>query len=119
MFIANLSVAEALDSLKTTEQGLTDVEAQRRLREFGYNRLEVVEQKSILLRFLGEFTHFFALILWIAAGQSTQRRDVNTGDRHSRRYSDQWDIFVLARVSRRACYFGINQIITPTSACAP
>jgi hypothetical protein len=38
MFIANLSVAEALDSLKTTEQGLTDVEAQRRLREFGYNR---------------------------------------------------------------------------------
>nr|WP_321239188.1 cation-transporting P-type ATPase [uncultured Tolumonas sp.] len=68
MFIANLSVAEALDSLKTTEQGLTHAEAQRRLREFGYNRLEVVKQKSILLRFLGEFTHFFAIILWIAAG---------------------------------------------------
>jgi hypothetical protein len=53
MFIANLSVAETLDSLKTTEQGLTNVEAQRRLIEFGYNRLEVVKQKSILLRFLG------------------------------------------------------------------
>ncbi len=68
MFIANLSVAEALESLKTTEEGLSNDEAQRRLKAFGYNKLEEIKRQSILLRFLREFTHFFAIILWIAAG---------------------------------------------------
>ena len=79
MFIANLSVAEALDSLKTTEQGLTHAEAQRRLREFGYNRLEVVKQKSILLRFFSEFTHFFAIILWKYKGKISRKNKKATG----------------------------------------
>lgn len=40
----------------------------RRLSEYGLNRAEEVARESILLRFLKEFTHFFALILWLAAG---------------------------------------------------
>lgn len=68
MFIANLSVAEALESLRTTEEGLSNDEAQRRLKEFGYNKLEEIKRQSILLLFLREFTHFFAIILWVAAG---------------------------------------------------
>ena len=68
MFIANLSVADALASLHTTETGLTSDEAARRISAFGYNRLEEIKRPSVLLTFIKEFTHFFAIILWIAAG---------------------------------------------------
>ena len=68
MHIANLSVAAALDSLKTAEQGLSTAEAQRRLQEFGPNRIDEVRATPQWRRFLQGFTHFFALILWVAAG---------------------------------------------------
>ncbi len=68
MFIANLSVKEALDSLRTSEEGLSSAEAQRRLKEFGYNKLEEIKRQSVWLSFIQEFTHFFAIILWLAAG---------------------------------------------------
>ncbi len=42
-------------------------EAARRLREYGPNRVEEVAGEPLVLRFLKEFTHFFALILWLAA----------------------------------------------------
>ncbi len=38
-----------------------------RLQRFGPNRLEQVAAKPMLIRLLGEVTHFFALILWLAA----------------------------------------------------
>ena len=49
MFIANLSVADALASLHTTETGLTSDEAARRISAFGYNRLEEIKRPSVLL----------------------------------------------------------------------
>ncbi len=67
MHIANLSVADALASLRTSEHGLTPAEAERRLREYGPNRIEEVRREPEWRRFLHEFTHFFALILWVAA----------------------------------------------------
>ncbi|HEX4943206.1 MAG TPA: cation-transporting P-type ATPase [Usitatibacteraceae bacterium] len=67
MNIVNLSIPEVLASLKTSEGGLDAGEAARRLREFGHNRIEEVKGKPLWLRFLREFTHFFALILWVAA----------------------------------------------------
>ncbi len=68
MHIANLSVADALNSLKSSEQGLTTAEAIRRRREYGPNRIDEIRGTPQWRRFLGEFTHFFALILWVAAG---------------------------------------------------
>ncbi len=68
MHIANLSVADALGSLRTSEHGLTEAEAQKRLQEYGPNRIEEVRGDPQWRRFLNEFTHFFALILWLAAG---------------------------------------------------
>ena len=62
------SAADAIASLNSSPQGLSSVEAMRRLSEYGLNRVEEVARESILLRFLKEFTHFFALILWLAAG---------------------------------------------------
>jgi calcium-translocating P-type ATPase len=67
MHIANLSPAEALRSLRTSELGLTGAEAQKRLQEYGPNRIEEVRGESQWRRLLSEFTHFFALILWVAA----------------------------------------------------
>jgi sodium/potassium-transporting ATPase subunit alpha len=68
--IHSLTVEQALASLKTSAAGLSSGEATRRLEEFGPNLLEEVEQQHLLLRFAQEFTHFFAMILWIGAGLS-------------------------------------------------
>ena len=68
MKIHMLSVDEAIQSLGGQRGGLTQAEAQRRLSEYGPNRIEEVGRESLLWRFAREFTHFFALILWVAAG---------------------------------------------------
>jgi calcium-translocating P-type ATPase len=65
--IHQLSTEQALASLKTSAAGLEAAEAARRLAEFGPNHVEEVGGERLLLRFLREFTHFFALILWLGA----------------------------------------------------
>ena len=67
MKIHNLSIEQSLASLKTTLAGLAPAEAARRLVEFGPNHIEEVRHENLLLSFAREFTHFFAIILWIAA----------------------------------------------------
>jgi sodium/potassium-transporting ATPase subunit alpha len=62
-----LTVDAALDSLATGADGLTASEAARRLTQFGANRLEPARRRPLAVRFLREFTHFFAVILWVAA----------------------------------------------------
>ncbi|MBU1424726.1 MAG: cation-transporting P-type ATPase [Gammaproteobacteria bacterium] len=54
--------------LHSSAQGLSQAEAIERLAKHGANRLEKVAGQSLFIRFLKEFTHFFALILWLAAG---------------------------------------------------
>ncbi len=68
MKIHHLSAADALRSLNSRADGLSRAEAERRLREYGPNRIEHVRPAPLPWRFLREFTHFFALILWLAAG---------------------------------------------------
>ena len=68
MQIHRLSVTDALSSLKSGLVGLSDAEAQRRLEEFGKNEVEEVAHEALLLTLAKEFIHFFALILWLAAG---------------------------------------------------
>jgi len=68
--VHSLTVEQALASLNSSSTGLPAAEAARRLGEFGPNLLEEVEQRHLLLRFAQEFTHFFAIVLWIAAGLS-------------------------------------------------
>lgn len=67
MKIHHLSAEEALRSLQSGPGGLSEGEARRRLLEFGSNRIERVRQQPLISRFLKGFTHFFALILWLAA----------------------------------------------------
>ena len=67
MHIHSLGVEQSLSSLKTTAAGLAADEAARRLTEFGPNHVEEVAREHLLLGFAREFTHFFAIILWIGA----------------------------------------------------
>ncbi|HRK79630.1 MAG TPA: cation-transporting P-type ATPase, partial [Thiobacillus sp.] len=67
MHIQTLTVEQSFASLHTSAAGLTASEARRRLAEFGPNRVEKVRRESLLLRFAREFTHFFAVILWLGA----------------------------------------------------
>jgi len=67
MQIHGLTAEQSLASLKTTTAGLAVAEAARRRAEFGPNHLEEVGREPVLLSFAREFTHFFAVILWIGA----------------------------------------------------
>jgi magnesium-transporting ATPase (P-type) len=68
MKIHHLTIAEAFKSLNSGLSGLSNNEARHRLLEFGPNRVEKVQKRPLILQFLKGFTHFFALILWVAAG---------------------------------------------------
>jgi sodium/potassium-transporting ATPase subunit alpha len=61
------TVEAALESLRSGADGLTSEEAARRLVEFGPNRVERARRVPIALRFVREFTHLFAVVLWLAA----------------------------------------------------
>ncbi|WP_216622750.1 cation-transporting P-type ATPase [Corallococcus exercitus] len=60
-------MAESLRSLDSRAQGLASAEAERRQREFGPNQVSHARQEPLVRRFLRQFTHFFALVLWAAA----------------------------------------------------
>jgi calcium-translocating P-type ATPase len=67
MRIQHLTIEEALRSLRSGPEGLTVAEADRRLRQFGPNQVARHRGRSLVRSFLQEFTHFFAILLWIAA----------------------------------------------------
>ncbi len=81
MTLAQLSVEAALASLKSRATGLSSTEAAHRQAEFGPNRVEAVAREPLWLTFSREFTHFFALILWVAAGLAlfAESRDPGQG----------------------------------------
>jgi magnesium-transporting ATPase (P-type) len=67
MKIHQLPLNEVYASLQTSRGGLTADEAHRRFTEFGPNRIEPPPRTPLVVRLLKEFTHFFAVILWIGA----------------------------------------------------
>ncbi len=64
------STETVLEQMKTTENGLSDVEAERRLEEHGKNRLKAAKGKSIFRRFMEQLADPMILILLAAAGVS-------------------------------------------------
>ena len=68
MKVHRLSAAQALAALGSSPEGLGRAEAARRLRQFGPNRVEKARREPAALRLAREFTRFFSIILWIAAG---------------------------------------------------
>lgn len=66
--IARQTPDEALVALGSGREGLAYSVVQRRLAEFGPNCVEAVKRESGWLTLLREFIHFFAIVLWLAAG---------------------------------------------------
>ena len=67
----SLGKEECAEKLRTSaERGLTPEQAAQRLRDCGPNELERPKRKSLVLRFLAQFSDFMVIILLIAAGIS-------------------------------------------------
>ncbi|WP_247216720.1 cation-transporting P-type ATPase [Synechococcus sp. C9] len=64
--IWTLTIEEVYESLGTTAKGLSQNEAQQRLKKFGANELPEPVQRPLWLRFTDQLTHFMALLLWVA-----------------------------------------------------
>jgi calcium-translocating P-type ATPase len=67
MLIHQLSLDEAFATLRSAPGGLSPTEAAARRVEFGPNRIERLPGTPLTIRFISQFTHFFALLLWVAA----------------------------------------------------
>ena len=67
MNIPALSRAEVFRTMLTSADGLSQAEAEKRQQEYGPN--EVTERRRVPLyrHFLAQFTHFLAVLLWLAA----------------------------------------------------
>ena len=64
------NVEEVLNQVDSSEKGLTEAEAQKRLDENGKNRLEAAKGKSILRRFIEQLADPMIIILLAAAAVS-------------------------------------------------
>lgn len=62
----NLSRDEVLAELRTGPEGISEEEAQRRLKRFGPNLIERTERRRLLFRFTSNLTNLFAILLWVA-----------------------------------------------------
>ncbi len=80
MKISSLTTEAVFQTLVTSETGLSGEEAARRLAEFGPNRIEAVKGRPLILRFLDQFTHFLAVLLWVAAGLSFVSEYLHPGE---------------------------------------
>lgn len=61
-----LSIQETYEYLKTTSAGLSAEDAQVRLKKYGKNVLREQKGKPLIVRFLSNFTHLMAILLWVA-----------------------------------------------------
>ncbi|MHB1377635.1 MAG: cation-translocating P-type ATPase, partial [Candidatus Humimicrobiaceae bacterium] len=64
----SLNTEELYKELDVTSNGLSDEEAKKRLEIYGPNLIKGKKKRSLILRFLDNFIHILAIILWIAAG---------------------------------------------------
>ena len=63
--IHRLLVPEVYVAFKTSLGGLTEEEAALRLEQYGKNEIQQVKAKPLWVRFLENFTHLMAILLWV------------------------------------------------------
>ena len=63
--IHTLPVSEVYGALRTQPRGLTQAEADERLQRFGRNAIREVKGKPLYLKFVANFTHLMAILLWV------------------------------------------------------
>lgn len=65
-----LSKEEIYLELGTNDNGLEEAEARNRLKELGQNRIRKIQKKSLIMRFIYNFTNLLAILMWIGSGLS-------------------------------------------------
>ena len=63
-----IPLSELEQRLNCTSNGLDSTDAVRRLSKYGSNELRVRKETPEILKFLGQFTNFFALLLIVGSG---------------------------------------------------
>ncbi len=63
----NCSKEELFEVFKTTEKGLTSIEAQNRLQKYGKNELKTEKQKTWLQRFFSQLKDLMIVVLLVSA----------------------------------------------------
>lgn len=63
--VQKLSVPEVYKALGTDVKGLTKFEAEERAKKYGKNTLPKEKKKTFILKFVANFTHLMAVLLWI------------------------------------------------------
>ena len=67
MEIYKLNSDDVFKQLGSSPRGLSDDEAKRRLDEYGLNKIEEVKGTPLIFKFLANFYHLFAILLWAGA----------------------------------------------------
>ena len=66
--VCRLAPSQVYRALATTPQGLSSDDVRRRTLRYGPNSLQALRGMPLISRFARQFTHFLALLLWVAAG---------------------------------------------------
>lgn len=80
MKINKLAKEDVLQKLVTSEKGLIEEEVKKRFLEFGPNEIRETAKTPLALKFLRQFTHFLAILLWIGAGLAFLSEYMNPGE---------------------------------------
>ncbi|MDP4091058.1 MAG: cation-transporting P-type ATPase, partial [Bacillota bacterium] len=58
---------EIYKELDTSLKGLSKNEAASKIQQYGYNEIKEIKKTSLISKFLANFTHLLAVLLWIAS----------------------------------------------------
>ena len=63
--IPSLPVSAVFDEMHTCAEGLTQEAAAERLGQYGPNKLQEAKGKPLYIKFLANFTHMMAIMIWV------------------------------------------------------
>ncbi len=63
--IPSLPVSAVYDEMRTCAEGLTQEAAAERLEQYGPNKLQEAKGKPLYIKFLANFTHMMAIMIWV------------------------------------------------------
>ncbi len=59
-------ITEVYAALSTSQKGLSEVEAENRLKDFGSNRIASIRHSSVFKEFVSHFISLMAILLWVS-----------------------------------------------------
>ena len=70
----SLAIADVYDEMHTCEEGLTQPAALERLAQVGPNKLQQAKGKPLHQKFLANFTHMMAMLIWVGGAMAVVAR---------------------------------------------